>query len=126
MLVPLPSPVWVVEPNDETRALLREIAPQDAELMDDREFRRRIDRGARPNALLIDGTCLLQLDGQRPALEGIVRTLIVTGHSADAMPGGYLQRPSVQFLRKPFRLHDMERAMRWLTGGADEGWADVT
>jgi hypothetical protein len=125
MLVPLPSHVWVVEPNDETRALLREIAPQDAELMDDQEFRRRIDRGARPNALLIDGTCLLQLDGQRPALEGIVRTLIVTGRAADALPRGYLRRPSVQFLRKPFHLHDMERAMRWLTGGADEGWADL-
>jgi hypothetical protein len=125
MLVPLPSPVWVVEPNDETRAVLREIAPQDAELMDDREFRRRIDRGARPIALLIDGTCLLQLDGQRPALDGIVRTLIVTGREPGALPRGYMQRPSVQFLRKPFRLHDMERAMRWLTGGADEGWADL-
>jgi hypothetical protein len=125
MLVPLPSPVWVVEPNDETRALLREIAPQGAELMDDREFRRRIERGARPNALLIDGTCLLELDGQRPALDGIVRTLVVTGRERGALPLGYLQRPSVQFLRKPFRLHDMERAMRWLTGGADEGWADL-
>lgn len=125
MLVPLPSPIWVVEPNDETRALLREIAPEDAEVMDDQEFRRRIDRGARPIALLIDGTCLLQLDGQRPALDGIVRTLIVTGQEQDALPRAYLQRPSVQFLRKPFRLHDMERAMRWLTGGADEGWTDL-
>ena len=125
MTVPLPQLVWVVEPNDELRGFLAEIAPHEAELMDDREFVRRLDRGARPTALLIDGSCLVRLDGQRSALEGVVRTLVVTGHAPAILPPQYMARPSVQFLRKPFDVTDIERGFRWLTGGADEGWADL-
>jgi hypothetical protein len=125
MTVPLPQLVWVVEPNDEVRGFIGEIAPHEAELMDDREFLRRLDRGARPSALLIDGSCLMRLDGQRAALDGVVRTLVVTGHEPTILPPDYLARPSVQFLRKPFDVNDMERGLKWLTGGTDDGWADL-
>jgi hypothetical protein len=123
MAVQLPLRVWVVEPRDDVRDLLREVTPEDAELMDETEFRRRIDRGSRPDALLIDGSTLLRLDGQRPALEGAVRTLVVTGRRPAEMPQSYIQRPSVRLLRKPFAIPDIEDGMRWLTGAGDDGWA---
>ncbi len=125
MTVPLPQLMWVVEPNDELRGFIGEIAPHGAELMDDREFLRRLDRGARPSALMIDGSCLMRLDGQRSALEGVVRTLVVTGHEPTILPPEYMARPSVQFLRKPFDVNDIERGLRWLTGAGDDGWADL-
>lgn len=124
MTVPLPQLVWVVEPNDEVRGLIGEIAPHDAQLMDDREFLRRLERGARPGALLIEGSCLLQLDDHRPALEGVVRTLVVTDPPT-ILPPDYMSRPSVQLLRKPIEVRDIQRGLRWLSGSADEGWADL-
>lgn len=125
MTVRLPQLVWVVEPDDEVRGFIGEVAPHGAELMDDAEFLRRLGRGARPSALLIDGSCLMRLDGQRSALDGVVRTLVITGHEPTILPPEYMARPSVQFLRKPIGVGDIERGLRWLTGGADEGWADI-
>lgn len=116
--------VWIVEPHDGLRAVLRDVSPGDAELLDEEEFVRRIEGGRRPDALLIDGSTLLRLDGQRPALDGMLRTLVVTGRPADDLPQAYIVRPSVRLLRKPFRVHEVERGMAWLTGADDDGWAE--
>lgn len=124
---PLHLNVWIVEPHDELRTMLHElaaVAPADAEVMTEDEFRRRIDRGRRPDALLIDGSTLLRLDGQRAALDGMVRTLVVTGRHPSELPMSMLERSSVQFLRKPFTISSMERGLNWLTGGGDDSWAD--
>ena len=124
---PLHLTVWIVEPHDELRTMLRELAvgvPANAEVMTENEFRSRIDRGRRPDALMIDGSTLLRLDGQRPALDGMVRTLVITGRHPSELPTSMLERSSVQFLRKPFTVPSIERGLTWLTGGGDDTWAD--
>jgi hypothetical protein len=123
----LPLTIWIVEPHDELRSMLRELAlvvPAHAEVLPEDEFRRRIDRGARPDALLIDGSTLLRLDGQRSALDGMLRTVVVTGRHPSELPTSMLERSSVQFLRKPFTMAAFEGGLAWLTGGGDESWAD--
>lgn len=116
--------IWIVEPNEELRRMLHELAPMEADLLAEADFRRRIDRGRRPDALMIDGSTLLRLDGERVVLDGALRTLIVTGRDASELPEGLLQRPSVRFLRKPFTVDAIERGIAWLAGGSDDGWAD--
>jgi len=119
--------VWIVEPHDELRRMLHEIVSvglADVEVMTEDEFRGRIDRGRRPDALMIDGSTLLRLDGQRAALDGMLRTLVVTGRHPSELPTSMLERSSVQFLRKPFTVRSIERGLVWLTGGGDDSWAD--
>ena len=119
--------VWIVEPHDELRSTLHELVsavPVDAEVMTEDQFRGRIDRGRRPDALMIDGSTLLRLDGQRAALDGMLRTLVVTGRHPSELPIRMLERSSVQFLRKPFTMTSIERGLAWLTGGGDDSWAD--
>lgn len=124
MVTQLRLRVWIVEPHDGLRDMLREVSPDDAELLDEGEFVRRIEGGNRPDALLIDGSTLLRLDGQRPALDGMLRTLIVTGRPAGDLPAPFLDRASVRLLRKPFEISEVERGLRWLTGTDDDGWAE--
>ena len=127
MLTPLHLTVWIVEPHDELRTMLRELAsvvPANAHVMTEGEFRHRIDRGSRPDALLIDGSTLLRLDGQRAALDGTLRTLVVTGRDPADLPVSMLERSSVQFLRKPFTVASIERGLAWLIGGGDDSWSD--
>lgn len=127
MLTPLRLTVWIVEPHDELRTMLSELAsesPADTQVLSEDEFRRRIDSGRRPDALLIDGSTLLRLDGQRAALDGMLRTLVVTARHPSELPMAILERSSVQFLRKPFTIGAIERGLAWLTGGGDESWAD--
>lgn len=127
MLTPLNLTVWIVEPHDELRTMLGELAsllPTDAEVMTEGAFRRRIDLGRRPDALLIDGSTLLRLDGQRSALDGMLRTLVVTGRHPAELPSSMLERSSVRFLRKPFTITSIERGLAWLIGGVDDSWAD--
>jgi hypothetical protein len=127
MHAPLHLNVWIVEPHDELRTMLGELAsvvPADAEVMTENEFRSRIDRGRRPDALMIDGSTLLRLDGQRAALDGMVRTLVITGRHPSELPMSMLERSSVQFLRKPFTIPSIERGLAWLSGGGDDSWAD--
>ena len=124
---PLHLSVWIVEPHDELRTMLHELAsvlPADAEVMTENEFRSQIDRGRRPDALMIDGSTLLRLDGQRAALDGMVRTLVITGRHPSELPMSMLERSSVRFLRKPFTVPSIERGLAWLSGGADDTWAD--
>jgi hypothetical protein len=124
MVTRLPLRVWIVEPHDELRTMLREVAPAEAEVLDEADFSRRIAGGSRPDALLIDGSTLLRLDGERPALDGMLRTLVVTGRPADDLPAPYLDRPSVRLLRKPFEIDEVERGLAWLTGSDDDAWAE--
>lgn len=119
--------VWVVEPHDGLRRMLRQVvsgAPATVDVMTEDEFRYRIERGGRPDALMIDGSTLLRLDGERAALDGTLRTLVITGRPPSELPMSMLERSSVQFLRKPFSIVSIERGLAWLTGGGDDSWAD--
>lgn len=125
MHAPLSLRVWIVEPHDELRSMLCEMVSADADVLAERDFRKRIERGHRPDALMIDGSTLLRLDGQRPAIDGALRTLVVTGRRPSELPSSYLERPSVRFLRKPFTIEAIERGLQWLAGADDDGWADL-
>ena len=118
--------IWIVEPNAELRGMLHEVASIEADILAEDDFRHRIERGRRPDALMIDGSTLLRLDGERAALDGVLRTLVVTGRPASELPPSLLERPSVRFLRKPFTIEAIERGMAWLAGGSDDSWADPT
>lgn len=118
--------IWIVEPNDELRRILHEVAPMEADILAEVEFRQRMERGRRPAALMIDGSTLLRLDGERAALDGVLRTLVITGRHASELPASLLERPSVRFLRKPFTIEAIERGLVWLAGGSDDAWADPT
>jgi hypothetical protein len=118
--------IWIVEPNDDLRGMLHEVAPTESDILAEAEFRERIERGRRPDALIIDGSTLLRLDGERIALDGVLRTLVITGRAASELPASLLARPSVRFLRKPFALAAIQGGLAWLAGGADDSWADST
>lgn len=118
--------IWIVEPNAELRGMLHEVAPIESDILAEAEFRGQIARGRRPDALIIDGSTLLRLDGERIALDGVLRTLVITGRDASDLPASLLDRPSVRFLRKPFTLDAIERGLAWAAGGADDSWADAT
>jgi hypothetical protein len=116
--------IWIVEPNAELRGMLHEVASLEVDVLAEGDFRRWIDRGRRPDALMIDGSTLLRLDGERAALDGVLRMLVITGRHASELPASLLERPSVRFLRKPFAIEAIERGISWLAGGSDDSWAD--
>ena len=114
--------VWVVEPDDDGE-LDGEAAMPEADVLDEATFRRRLEAGDRPDALLVAARTLERLDGHRVALDGVVRTAIVTDGDVDGLPGAYLDRPSIRVLRHPIDAADRVRALRWLSGVEDDGWA---
>ena len=114
--------VWIVEPGGEDD-LYGEGPPPDAEVLDETTFRERLQAGDRPDALLVDAEMLERLDGQHFALDGVVRTVVVTDRSIDGVPGAYLNRPSIRVLRRPIDPGALTRAMLWLSGIEDDGWA---
>lgn len=126
MHMPHAFSIWIVEPNAELRGMLHEVAPREADILAEDDLRRRIERGRRPDALMIDGSTLLRLEGERAALDGVLRTLVITGRPASELPESLLERPSVRFLRKPFTIDAIERGLAWLAGGVDDSWADPT
>ena len=123
MYVQLRLRVWLVEPRDEDRVDPMEGAPSDVETISEADFRARLEHGERPDALLVDAGTLERLDGQRFALDGVLRTVIVTDRTLDDLPSAYLDRPSIRVLRRPIDPGDLGRALWWLGGVEDDGWA---
>lgn len=115
--------VWLVEPRHEDTVDEGEGLPPDAEVLDERAFRERLEAGDRPDALLVDAGTLDRLDGQHFALDGVVRTVIVTDPATGDVPSGYLDRPSIRILHRPVDPGDLGRALLWLSGVEDDGWA---
>lgn len=122
MYAPLRLRVWLVEPSD-SGMLDGDDPPADADVLDEDAFRRALDAGQRPDALLVEETTLERLDGQRIVLDGILRTVIVTDRPIDDLPTAYLDRPSIRILRRPVTGVDLTRAVLWLSGVEDDGWA---
>jgi hypothetical protein len=115
--------VWVVEPTDAGELDAETAMHADASVLDEATFRRRLEAGDRPDALLVDAQTLERLDGHRFALDGVVRMAIVTDGDGDGLPGAYLDRPSIRVLRRPVDAADRVRALQWLSGVEDDGWA---
>lgn len=112
--------VWIVEPDEDLRALLREIAPS-ATVLDSGELSQRLTGGAVPAGLLADGTALIEADPRHPGLERIPRIVVITGRSPGDLPAALVDRENVRLVTKPFGLAEVERELDWLSGspGAD-------
>jgi hypothetical protein len=114
--------VWLVEPHVDAHEVEAGL-PADAETLDESALRERLESGDRPDALLVDAEALERLDGQRYALDGVLRTVVVTDRAADDLPVAYLDRPSIRVLRRPIDPAALDRALLWLSGAEDDGWA---
>ena len=108
--------VWVTDREPGIRLLFGELLPE-AELIDPRAFVQRLHGSRRPEALVIDGTQLLELPAhQRSSLLSLPRVLVCTGLSLTSIPMSLVAGPGVSVLAKPFCVEDLEVAIEWLRG----------
>jgi hypothetical protein len=108
--------IWVTDREPGIRLLFGELLPE-ADLLDPDEFLRRLHTDGRPEALIVDGTQLLELPaGQRSDLLSLPRVLVCTGLSLTSIPMSVVAGPGVSVLAKPFCVEDLEVAIEWLRG----------
>jgi len=108
--------VWVSDREPGVRELLGELLPE-AEIVSPAELQSRLAAGTRPDALIIDGTQLLELPArQRRVVRGLPRVLICTGMPLPSLPMSLVSGPGVAVLAKPFCVEDLEAAVEWLRG----------
>ena len=108
--------LWVSDREPGIRQLFAELLPE-AEVLAPDDLLARLSLGQRPDALIIDGTQLLELpDARRSSLLGLPRLLICTGILLASMPTNLIAGPSVAVLAKPFCVEDLEAAVEWLRG----------
>ena len=108
--------VWVSDREPGLRDLLKELVPE-AEVVTPSELQERLTAGRLPQALVIDGTQLLELPARhRRAVLGLPRLLICTGLPLPSLPMSLISGPAVAVLAKPFCVEDLEVAAEWLRG----------
>lgn len=108
--------VWVTDREPAVRDLLHEAVPE-AESISPAELQDRLAAGRVPDAIVIDGTQLLELPArQRRTVLGLPRVLICTGLSLPSLPMSLISGPAVAVLAKPFCVEDLEAAVEWLRG----------
>jgi len=106
--------IWVTDREPGVRLLFGELMPE-AELLDPHDLLDRLRTDRRPDALVIDGTQLLELPGRRRAeLLALPRVLVCTGLSLTSIPMSLVAGPGVSVLAKPFCVEDLETAIEWL------------
>lgn len=112
--------IWITDREPGIRLLFGELMP-DAEIIEPGELIRRLGDPDRPDALVIDGTQLLELSArQRTELLGLPRVLVCTGLSLTSIPMSLVAGPNVSVLAKPFCVEDLEVAIEWLRGTPTE------
>jgi len=112
--------VWVSDREPAVRELLGEMVPE-AEIVAPDELQSRLSARVTPDALVIDGTQLLELPArQRRSVLGLPRVLICTGLPLPSLPMSLISGPAVAVLAKPFCVEDLEAAVEWLRGTRDE------
>jgi hypothetical protein len=90
------------------------LVPEAAMLTPD-ELSARTALGQRPDALVIDGTQLMELPARRrQAMLQLPRVLICTGMLLASLPMKIVSGPNVAVLGKPFCVEDLEAALDWL------------
>ena len=108
--------VWVSDREPGVRELFAELLPE-AEVLTPDELDARSALGQRPDALVIDGTQLMELPARRrSAILELPRVLICTGMLLASMPMKIVRGPNVAVLAKPFCMEDLEAALDWLRG----------
>ena len=108
--------VWVSDREPGVRDLFAELLPE-AEVLTPDELGARTALGQRPDALVIDGTQLMELPAaRRRSLLGLPRVLICTGMMLASLPMKIVRGPNVAVLAKPFCVEDLEAALDWLRG----------
>jgi hypothetical protein len=108
--------VWVSDREPGVRDLFAELLPE-AEVLTPDELGARTALGQRPDALVIDGTQLMELPAApRRSLLGLPRVLICTGMMLASLPMKIVRGPNVAVLAKPFCVEDLEAALDWLRG----------
>jgi hypothetical protein len=108
--------LWVSDREPGIALLFRELMPG-AEALSPTELEARLAAGTRPDALVIDGTQLLELPARlRADLLRLPRLLICTGMLLASMPMNLIAGPGVAVLAKPFCVEDLEAAAEWLRG----------
>ena len=102
------------------RELLAELVPE-AETLAPHELQSRLSAGVMPDALVIDGTQLLELPARlRRSVLALPRVLICTGLPLPSLPMSLISGPAVAVLAKPFCVEDLEAAVEWLRGTRDD------
>src|SRR5918999_1142935 len=108
--------VWVMDREPGVRDLFAELMPE-AEVLTPDELDARSTLGQRPDALVIDGTQLMELPARRrSAILALPRVLVCTGMLLASMPMKIVRGPNVAVLAKPFCMEDLEAALDWLRG----------
>ena len=108
--------MWVSDREPGIRTLLAEMLPE-ADVLEPDELASRIALGQRPDALVIDGTQLLELRAKdRASVLDLPRVLVCTGILLASMPTNLVSGPNVAVLAKPFCVEDLEAAVEWLRG----------
>jgi hypothetical protein len=111
--------LWVSDREPGVRELFGELLPE-AEVLDPDELASRLGVGQRPDALIVDGTQLLELPPrQRTSVLRLPRVLVCTGRLLASMPTGLVTGPNVVVLAKPFCVDDLEAAVEWLRGSSE-------
>lgn len=108
--------LWVTDREPGVRLLFAELLPE-AEVLTPDDLNARLALGQLPDAIVIDGTQLLELaPRRRAALLKRPRVLICTGMLLASMPMNLISGPGVAVLAKPFCVEDLEAAIEWVRG----------
>ena len=108
--------LWVSDREPGILLLFSELLPE-AEALSPDELEARLSVGQRPDAMIIDGTQLLDLPARlRADLLKLPRMLICTGLFLASLPMNLVSGPGVAVLAKPFCVEDLEAAVEWLRG----------
>jgi len=108
--------LWVSDREPGVRQLFAELLP-DADVLEPDDLHARLALGQRPDALVIDGTQLLDLPlRQRSTVLDLPRVLVCTGIMLSSLPIDLVSGPGVAVLAKPFCVEDLEAAVEWLRG----------
>jgi hypothetical protein len=108
--------LWVSDREPGILLLFSELLPEADALTPD-ELETRLKLGQRPDAMIIDGTQLLELPARvRTTVLGLPRVLICTARLLASLPASLISSPGVAMLAKPFCIEDLEAAVEWLRG----------
>ena len=116
--------LWITDRDPGIRALFGELLPE-AESLSPADLDARLRAGQQPDAIVVDGTQLLELTpGHRRSILASARVLVCTGMPLSSLPAHLVAIPGVAVLAKPFCAEDLEAALEWVRGATSSVTAD--